>query len=729
MRKRNVWRVLSLLLVSSMLLGVCTAAMEATCTKYSSTNGCRTHYWCSWGCAEHEYDVYNHTYIATRTSNGNGTHTTTNTCSSCGAIGATGTYTCTPGTYATYTQGSNYGHYRNTTCTVCGGPATSTFESCTLTSLPYTYTASYHTASSQCTLCGNTYSANYSHVAESFGPTSISSSQHKSGTRCSVCGYEISSTVSAHALTTTVTSTDASRHYLTQSCAACGFSGSTSEYHTSPLPCTTCGYGSSFAQLNAPTVSVEWVSSSEIQVTIGRPGNAADGSVEYRLEWKKANDASWSEYGGLYSSGTYTFIKPNLASNTAYSFRVYAKQSGMLDSAYSNVATEITDLGYYWPNPSQTKSFYAPSDLVATIQSQFAIWQAGSTAGSFVYNSTLSNPTLLVLWQDLSYNDSLGMTRLNSELSPETPAQRTAITSAWLKVDTSLAPSSTLTSAVILHELGHVFGLAHCHEIGESSCRSAGINCDNCVMNPYADRTSPRTALITFDQESYAMVYSNRSAYLPNSSSNQIDTQETTGQSNSLQSQAESASIQKSAIFTSWRPMTLEELAVRDQVAVATVISKSAPVAYATDEGLSVYSEVTLQVDQWISGSGATTITYHEEGGVAEGIILETPDYPKVSVGQQVLIFLNHGAVTVSPYSLLYVEGDSVSVPNTMIPSAGGGSLPGDGALDPDGSVPPSVQYPDFTLSEDTFTTVSLSDYLQAIQICLAQSGNGAVTE
>lgn len=58
---------------------------------------------------------------------------------------------------------------------------------------------------------------------------------------------------------------------------------------------------------------------------------------------------------------------------------------------------------------------------------------------------------------------------------------------------------------VVLHELGHALGVAHCHEKGDSSCFSP--TCSKNVMQPIINPNTVRTTLQAYDSGSYQFIY------------------------------------------------------------------------------------------------------------------------------------------------------------------------------------------------------------------------------
>lgn len=59
--------------------------------------------------------------------------------------------------------------------------------------------------------------------------------------------------------------------------------------------------------------------------------------------------------------------------------------------------------------------------------------------------------------------------------------------------------------SVVLHELGHALGVAHCHEENSGSCSSA--TCSTNVMNPYTRVGTRNVTLKAYDRTSYIDIY------------------------------------------------------------------------------------------------------------------------------------------------------------------------------------------------------------------------------
>lgn len=59
--------------------------------------------------------------------------------------------------------------------------------------------------------------------------------------------------------------------------------------------------------------------------------------------------------------------------------------------------------------------------------------------------------------------------------------------------------------SLILHELGHCLGVAHCHENGDESCFSS--TCSSNVMQPVLPRGVMRRSLVSYDTASYIIIY------------------------------------------------------------------------------------------------------------------------------------------------------------------------------------------------------------------------------
>ena len=60
---------------------------------------------------------------------------------------------------------------------------------------------------------------------------------------------------------------------------------------------------------------------------------------------------------------------------------------------------------------------------------------------------------------------------------------------------------------VVLHELGHMLGVAHCHEAEEEQSSCFSKTCKNNVMNPKVEQGKVRRTFQEYDTASYIVIY------------------------------------------------------------------------------------------------------------------------------------------------------------------------------------------------------------------------------
>ncbi len=67
-------------------------------------------------------------------------------------------------------------------------------------------------------------------------------------------------------------------------------------------------------------------------------------------------------------------------------------------------------------------------------------------------------------------------------------------------------PGTRDLQSIVVHELGHALGVAHCHELG-TSCFLDPFTCSSNVMNPSVPYTQNRRVLSDYDKGSYRAIY------------------------------------------------------------------------------------------------------------------------------------------------------------------------------------------------------------------------------
>ena len=162
-----------------------------------------------------------------------------------------------------------------------------------------------------------------------------------------------------------------------------------------------------------------------------------------------------------------------------------------------------------WPNKSATVTFYCGINGTWALATSAAMssWNAvkelttGNDLVPLVVNtstSTLSNKIYA----------TTGYTWLASAIPV---ASNGLLTSVGIAINfdysyaTSASPGHYDMQSLILHELGHAIGVAHCHEYRDLSCFST--TCNSNVMQPTLSENITRRTLQDYDKASKQMTY------------------------------------------------------------------------------------------------------------------------------------------------------------------------------------------------------------------------------
>jgi hypothetical protein len=166
------------------------------------------------------------------------------------------------------------------------------------------------------------------------------------------------------------------------------------------------------------------------------------------------------------------------------------------------------DLGFQWPNVPSTILWYC-GELTASqrqaAQAAMNTWNAvHATDGSALITSSVTS--------DMSEN-SIGYTTASDiaiaktieTLDPNGYIESMRIVlQSYADWSIGASPGAYDVQSVIVHELGHAYGIAHCHE-GFGSCDVIG--CPNNVMSPSISKNSTRRVLQTYDIINYQYIY------------------------------------------------------------------------------------------------------------------------------------------------------------------------------------------------------------------------------
>lgn len=166
------------------------------------------------------------------------------------------------------------------------------------------------------------------------------------------------------------------------------------------------------------------------------------------------------------------------------------------------------DLGFQWPSVPSTISWYC-GELSASqqtaAQAAMNTWNAvrasdgSALISSYVSSDIEDNEIGFTLSSEIGIAETIPMLDSNGYVtSVKIVLQQNA---NW-SIGASAGAYDVQT--VILHELGHAYGIAHCHE-GSGSC--GVIGCPNNVMSPTISKNMTRRVLQTYDIINYQYIY------------------------------------------------------------------------------------------------------------------------------------------------------------------------------------------------------------------------------
>lgn len=170
-------------------------------------------------------------------------------------------------------------------------------------------------------------------------------------------------------------------------------------------------------------------------------------------------------------------------------------------------------LGFEWPSVPCTLywdcSAIESSQQQTAIQNAMDVWNTvKATNGSGLITSIVTEDSWLTENQ-IFYDTIADSTAIAKTFpTPKTGYLENVIIRLSNAVTFTIGatPNSYDLQSVVMHELGHAYGIAHCHEEGEdSSCTVIG--CPNNVMNRLLAKNTNRRVLKNYDIINYRYIY------------------------------------------------------------------------------------------------------------------------------------------------------------------------------------------------------------------------------
>ena len=187
---------------------------------------------------------------------------------------------------------------------------------------------------------------------------------------------------------------------------------------------------------------------------------------------------------------------------------------------FANSISPRKATGRYWANVPRNVYFYfdeststrvEASDASSAIQSAMNAWNAvrdGSgnkmvTLG-LTSDSSSANTIKFILLPLTNMFEYAGRTEYTPEEGTEIESAKVWLNARYLWA-TDGSDDGLDTQTIVQHELGHVLGVAHCHETDESSCFSA--TCSSNVMQPTFYYGDVYRSFTDYDTSSYIVIY------------------------------------------------------------------------------------------------------------------------------------------------------------------------------------------------------------------------------
>ena len=177
---------------------------------------------------------------------------------------------------------------------------------------------------------------------------------------------------------------------------------------------------------------------------------------------------------------------------------------------YANTTAPLLNLGRKWydtPKDIYFKCYFDTAERNAVLAAMNKWNSVKDPEGNSIISMYLTTGfTANIIHYGILPDNTVGY----CEIRPETGEEIDAVT---IRLSDSCNWSTTGASGaydiqtVVMHELGHALGIAHCHEKseGEGPCWSA--TCLENVMNPYTDFGDVNHTFQEYDTASYMMIY------------------------------------------------------------------------------------------------------------------------------------------------------------------------------------------------------------------------------
>lgn len=165
--------------------------------------------------------------------------------------------------------------------------------------------------------------------------------------------------------------------------------------------------------------------------------------------------------------------------------------------------------GYIWNSVPLTINFNfeeGTNEQKTAVRSAMNMWNAVEPANSRVDSLITLKLTVIesdnkIKFVDMGYWQYGGYTDFRTIAGSTTIAESVDV---WLSLHCNWGREADMQT-IAGHELGHVLGVAHCHEIDENTCFSS--TCGNNLMQPEFSTYIEIHSLTAYDESSYQIIY------------------------------------------------------------------------------------------------------------------------------------------------------------------------------------------------------------------------------
>ena len=178
---------------------------------------------------------------------------------------------------------------------------------------------------------------------------------------------------------------------------------------------------------------------------------------------------------------------------------------------YANTTAPLLNLGRKWydtPKDMYFKCYFDTAERNAVLAAMNKWNSVKDPEGNSIVTMHLTTElTPNEVRYGYSFGEWVGKCQLNPELGQEEIEAVTVYIEGDVNWSTTGAADAYDVQTVVMHELGHALGIAHCHEKSEGPGPCWSATCLKNVMNPLTDFGDVNHTFQEYDIASYMMIY------------------------------------------------------------------------------------------------------------------------------------------------------------------------------------------------------------------------------